>query len=182
MKLHIFSKPFFENYIIHPLSKDLTKGERAKALISSIAIGIFSLGICQAVCAIKFHNRRTQHIVTVDVHYANDLDKIAARKFLERVCPRDYLVKCEFIPAQFPAQIDKDKPSLFVYNAGLVSTELAVLPKPSAKLLILIKSNEWSAPPLLTSNWENQNIAYLDSAPTPEIKGFFIPTPEQEEE
>lgn len=60
MKLEVFSRPFFTNYIVHPRSSELDKHNKRKALISSIAIGILTLGICHAFCAIKFHGKRTQ--------------------------------------------------------------------------------------------------------------------------
>jgi len=38
-------KSFFQNYITHPLSKDLTSTEKKVALVASIVIGIISLGL-----------------------------------------------------------------------------------------------------------------------------------------
>ncbi len=43
---------FFSYLIFHPFEAD-TKKDRAAALIASIACGVFSIGICHAVCAIR---------------------------------------------------------------------------------------------------------------------------------
>jgi hypothetical protein len=48
---------FFSKYINHPLSPDLSDKEKLEATISSVALGIFTAGIAQIVCAI-WHNRR----------------------------------------------------------------------------------------------------------------------------
>ncbi|MFV0340516.1 MAG: hypothetical protein ACK5MA_07850 [Parachlamydiaceae bacterium] len=58
MSLHILSKPFFSKYIIHPRSNDLNRHDRKKALIVSIAIGVFTLGFCHLICSLAFRNKR----------------------------------------------------------------------------------------------------------------------------
>ena len=58
MSLHILSKPFFTKYIIHPRSNDLSHHDRKKALIASIAFGVFTLGFCHLVCGLAFRNKR----------------------------------------------------------------------------------------------------------------------------
>lgn len=57
MTLKIISKQFFSNYIFHPNAKELSSEDQRKALISSIFLGIFTLGICHLVCLIKYRNR-----------------------------------------------------------------------------------------------------------------------------
>src|SRR5687768_15516489 len=58
--MEITNKQFFSHYIFHPLSKGLSSSDKARALASSIALGIFTLGICHLVCAIKYRNRTFQ--------------------------------------------------------------------------------------------------------------------------
>ncbi|MBN9376827.1 MAG: hypothetical protein BGO14_01510 [Chlamydiales bacterium 38-26] len=50
MKLTVQS--FFSRLIFHPMEAE-TKKDKSKALVASIACGIFTLGICHAVCAVK---------------------------------------------------------------------------------------------------------------------------------
>ena len=50
MKLTLES--FFSHLILHPWEAD-TKKDKKNALVASIACGIFTLGICHAVCAVK---------------------------------------------------------------------------------------------------------------------------------
>lgn len=59
--LNISSREFLSNYIFHPLSSDLTKRDKIKALVSSVALGIITLGILHIVCLIKYRN----HIYTI---------------------------------------------------------------------------------------------------------------------
>lgn len=47
---------FFKYFIIHPDSDLLDKQDRAIALISSIALGVFTLGLCHLVCALAFRS------------------------------------------------------------------------------------------------------------------------------
>lgn len=55
MKLELIE--FFKYFIIHPDSDLLdNKTDRVTALISSIALGIFTLGLCHLVCAVAFRS------------------------------------------------------------------------------------------------------------------------------
>jgi hypothetical protein len=188
--MRIFAKPFFTNYIVHPLSKDLTRGERAKALISSIAIGIFSLGICQAVCAIKFHNKRTQQYTSKVIVYCPskvDEDEKAARKFLKKHCPHDYRLEYEFT-SDFKYASGDNKRVLGVYTFGggateqdLAGTGLRWATDPGAhrKTMVLVNHLYRNSPLLRGPGWNNRTIAYLDSESNDAIKNFFAPIPDE---
>lgn len=93
MNLKIFSKPFFTNYIVHPRSDDLSKQDKRKALISSIAIGIFTLGICHAISAITFHGKRVKiPAKPQDFHEAKPLGFLK----METLTDRDnYKIACD---------------------------------------------------------------------------------------
>jgi hypothetical protein len=186
--MRIFAKPFFTNYIVHPLSKDLTRGERAKALISSIAIGIFSLGICQAVCAIKFHNRRTQQYKSKVIVYCptKDFEK-AARKFLKHHCPRDYRLEIEFTSDhQYAAQNNKRVLGVYTFLGGateqdLYGTGLGYATQPGAhrKIMVLVNHTLRNSPVIRGPGWDKQTLVYLDSRSNDEIKDFFAPIPDE---
>lgn len=55
-------KQYFSKYLNDPLSKELEKGQKIFALVSSVAIGIFSLGIVHLSCYLYFKNRRVSLI------------------------------------------------------------------------------------------------------------------------
>lgn len=75
MSLKIFSKQFFSNYIFHPLSNDLSKNDKRKALISSICLGVLTLGLSFAACAIKFRHRKYT-LENRDNKTAHGVDKV----------------------------------------------------------------------------------------------------------
>lgn len=50
--MQIFSEKFFFHYMFDPYSKELTKEEQKRALITSIAIAILTLGIVHLVCGV----------------------------------------------------------------------------------------------------------------------------------
>lgn len=188
--MRIFSKPFFTNYIVHPLSKDLTRGERVKALISSIAIGIFSLGICQAVSAIKFHNRRTPQYtskVIVFFNWNGDGFEKAVRKFLKHHCPRDYRLEIEFTSDYNYARGDyKRVLGVYTFMGGATEQSVAGAPlghatNPGAhrKTMILLNHLYGSGPLLQGPGWNDRTIAYLDSDSNDAIKNFFAPIPDE---
>lgn len=188
--MRILSRPFFTNYIVHPLSKDLTRGERAKALISSIAIGIFSLGIAQAVCAVKFHNRRTQQYTSKVIVYCpmKDFEK-AARKFLKHHCPRDYRLEIEFTK-DFDYAMNKERVlGVFTFSGGateeyLAGTALgyATTPGEHRKTMVLVNHLYGSGPLLQGPGWKDRPFAYLDNGSNDQIKDFFAPFPEEDRE
>ena len=47
---------FFKYFIFHPSSEMLDKGDRVKALVRSVMLGIFTLGLCHVVCALAFRS------------------------------------------------------------------------------------------------------------------------------
>lgn len=70
----------FPQFIIQPCNNQIPKNQRASALLLSIACGIFSLGLCQIVCAIllkcrkivpQVENTRTQQLATTKFEKAN---------------------------------------------------------------------------------------------------------------
>lgn len=46
---------FFSRYILHPLSTDLSRKEKIEAIVSSVALGILTMGIAHVVCALWPH-------------------------------------------------------------------------------------------------------------------------------
>lgn len=54
--LSVVSRKFFSNYIFRPDAPELSREDKRKALISSIFLGIFTLGICHLICLIKYRN------------------------------------------------------------------------------------------------------------------------------
>lgn len=60
MRLHLFSREFYTNYIVHPRSKELTREEKRKATIAAIAFGILTFGIYQLFSAVKYRENRVK--------------------------------------------------------------------------------------------------------------------------
>ncbi len=52
--MHLNAIDFFKYFLIHPDSVLLDKKDRTAALVSSVVLGIFTLGLCHLVCAIVF--------------------------------------------------------------------------------------------------------------------------------
>lgn len=200
--MRIFSKPFFTNYIVHPLSKDLTRGDRAKALISSIAIGILTLGVCQAVCAVKFHNRRTEQYTSKVIVYCprGEYDESTARDFLKRLCPQDYRLEIEFTNDFNKAQGSNQRVlGVFTFTGAATEQEImesglgyATTPGEHRKTMVLVNSTCADKPNLRGQGWEhftgedygdplakNRIIAFLDSDIDDDIRAFFAPFPKK---
>jgi hypothetical protein len=56
MRVNLNVSNFFHYFILHPKSKMLDERDQFKAKVSSIALGVLTLGICHLVCAIAFRN------------------------------------------------------------------------------------------------------------------------------
>lgn len=71
--MKVFSKEFFSFYVLHPLAKELSLREKRMAVITSVVLGIFSLGFYHLICALAFRNKK----VNVQPLQKNNAQKVA---------------------------------------------------------------------------------------------------------
>jgi hypothetical protein len=90
--MHLTISSFFRTYINHPLSNDLSVQDRVKAAISSIAIGILTLGIAQLVCS-RLSQVRVQKIIAAQKEKAVAMARLSMPPIygLAKVAPPDAL-------------------------------------------------------------------------------------------
>ncbi len=66
MFMIINAENFFYNYILKPLSCELSTVDKAIALICSVVLGIFSLGFCHLFCYLKY---RKLYVVRMQINH-----------------------------------------------------------------------------------------------------------------
>jgi hypothetical protein len=134
MSLHILSKPFFSNYIIHPRSKDLSHHDRKKALIASIAFGVFTLGFCHLICGLAFRNKR----VTLQKDAAAKETNAISQRIFDKTQKEDW-------PVEEILQCDELDGEELCFLAS------SLRPSPDDQFRILRKASDLDYPPAMAA-------------------------------
>lgn len=82
--MKILSEAFFSNYIFHPFANELSTKDKLKTLITSVCLGIFTLGICHVICAIKYSNR-TYRVETDKTPTSEKTDQVFNKQIYKNI-------------------------------------------------------------------------------------------------